>query len=142
MSYSQSSSDASFSASGISELARRRGNVPAPLLPAPTHLMPGGEHPLHSPGPGSHPATPSHPMTPNHPVSGMGPPLTPVHHGGHVVRQPPTPGLPYTPSLIAHPMTPHTPSQPCTPVATHNTPQHFTVRKILGNTSLFPLKKL
>ena len=118
---------------GMSQLARRRSNVPAPLDNIPLNMV---AEQLHSPGPGScggsHPATPSHPMTPSHPHQMSHPPTPIVQPQTPIgVPHPRTPSLPYTPSLAqtpAHPVTPHTPSQPCTPShPAQQTAQHFQV---------------
>ena len=124
---------------GMSQLALRRGNIPAPLDSIPLNMVGGAEH-LNSPGPGScsgsHPPTPSHPVAASHQMTPH--PHTPIVHAHTPLavqqqqqqQQPPTPGLPYTPSLAqtpSHPLTPHTPSQPCTPGHVPQTAQHFQV---------------
>ena len=95
---------------GMSQLALRRGNIPAPLDSIPLNMVGGAEH-LNSPGPGScsgsHPPTPSHPVAASHQMTPH--PHTPIVHAHTPLavqqqqqqQQPPTPGLPYTPS---HPL--------------------------------------
>ena len=136
----QNTSSHSSQSLGMSLLGQRRNNVPAPLD---TITIGENLNALHSPGPGSHPATPSHPLTPSHPhtpshaITAVGQNQVPSHpHTPAAVAPPHTPNLPYTPSLIQTqnssmtPHTPHTPSHPCTPshpVTPHNntSSQHF-----------------